>query len=438
MRRLFLLAVAAALLAGCRANPPSVEPAHLANGLTVILRPVSDTSDVALVVLYSIGEGQDPEGESGLAHLVEHCYVTTAAGETPARGIQEYTAQYPQGWNAQTGDDYTVFGCVFPRANLKEELRDAAARMGDLRIDESDLQREKPRLFDELANMYGGIPALAARNLARERVSPSPRGGLKGGIEEQIASLHAARVRSWWQRYYKPANATLVLAGDFSAPEARQLVADCFGGIPAGEPAPPLPDRPEPSLPAMDTVHVESTAADAAPAACIAFAAPTPKSDLYAPLLVLAARLWSRAAELGTPPAWGPPVAFAPLDDPAAITISIPLRPGETPEQVIARLQTFVLGVAQPYLDAADIQAAEGAFGLPLGLVDLPDAALAQNLYGTAFSLGRRAQMGINPAALGSALRRMTADDVGRAANGVFSADDRAAVVVIPDATGKP
>src|SRR5690606_26548589 len=107
----------------------------LNNGLTVRIRPIQGANQVALLVLYKIGGDHDPQGRSGLAHLVEHLYVTAAAGDAPARAAEAFFRQYPAGCNAQTGDRYTVVAAVFPPEDLAKELRDAAARMGDLRIE---------------------------------------------------------------------------------------------------------------------------------------------------------------------------------------------------------------------------------------------------------------------------------------------------------------
>ena len=150
-RFLFVSVAAAALSASGRAEPPSsVERFRLDNGLTALLRPVAGASDVAVAVLYAVGGDHDPEGLSGLAHLVEHLYVTAAAGGSPARSAEEMMRRYPKGWNAETGDRYTVFAGVVAADALAAELHDAAARMGDLRIAESDLVRERPRILLEL------------------------------------------------------------------------------------------------------------------------------------------------------------------------------------------------------------------------------------------------------------------------------------------------
>ncbi len=60
----------------------NVERFQLDNGLKVILRPIQVAQSTALVVVYGIGSDHDPDGRSGLAHFVEHLYVTAAAGDT--------------------------------------------------------------------------------------------------------------------------------------------------------------------------------------------------------------------------------------------------------------------------------------------------------------------------------------------------------------------
>src|SRR5262249_55129000 len=174
------------------ANPPKVERFRLDNGLQVILRPVKGSKYVALVTLFALGEDHDPKGKSGLGHMLEHLYFTGPAGGEKARTIEDILARYPDRWNAQTGTDYTVLATVFPRADLRAELKDAAARMGDLRHGEDDLKRERPRVLDEVANMFGGIPAFAARNHARELVRPAPLGGRKGGAPSHVEGLTLA------------------------------------------------------------------------------------------------------------------------------------------------------------------------------------------------------------------------------------------------------
>ena len=66
--------------------------------------------------------------------MTEHFYVTSATEKTPARDVNQYMRAYPDGWNAQTGDNYTVIATVFKPDQLDAELVDAADRMKQLTV----------------------------------------------------------------------------------------------------------------------------------------------------------------------------------------------------------------------------------------------------------------------------------------------------------------
>lgn len=432
-RRLMLL-VLIALTAGCGGG--SAEAPHefrLDNGLTVLVRPLDGATEIAEVVLFPVGECHDPEGASGLGHLLEHGYVTARAGRTPGRTMTEYVARYGQGWNAQTGADYTVVACVFPPEQLEDELRDAASRLGDLHIEPADVAREQRRVLSELANMYRTMPALAAMNRARAAVRPRPRGGRKGGVPEHIERLTAEALQDRWAALYRANNATLVLAGAVDPAAVEERIAYYFGTLPEGEAVPAAPESPAPSLPAREIVGPAEGPLPDGSAACLAWAAPEPDDPHYAPFLVLVARLWRQAQTRGPLHAM-PQARFAPLDDPDVIFIQAAVA-GSTADEALAALQAFVDTATAAELTREDVNGARGAFGLVLGLPGLPERALAQNPYGVAFGIGRRRQLGLAPAELADALEAVTNDDLRRAAETVFATQRRAAAVVAPPAS---
>jgi len=411
-----------------RGNPPKEEMFQLENGPTVILRPIKGAKETALVVLFSVGGDQDPSDRSGLAHLVEHLYVTAAAGEERSRTANELIQHYPKGSNAQTGDRYTVIATVFPENNLEKELQDAAARMGDLRITESDLEREKPRVLEELANMFGRIPSLGACNRARELARPTPRQGRKGGVPDQLKSISLKEIQDYWRRYYKPKNAILVLAGAFSSAEARKAVRASFSKIPSGEPA-PAPAKPDqPKWGELQEI-TEKPVLDDDPKICLAYSAPAPTSKLYAPFLVLVGRLWTSAPKLENKP-FHNPVRFAPLDDPEVIHVGSSVGKGENAKQAEQRVATFVAEAIKPKFDAKEIGQVKLQLGFFLGFADQPDLILAGNPYGVAFSLGRRHQLGINSNKLKNALEKMTEEELRQAAKEVFAPDRHTTALV--------
>src|SRR5262249_791898 len=223
--------------------------------------------------------------------------VTAAAGKEKARTIQEFMGRYPAGWNAQTGDRYTVIATVFDGKDLDKELQDAAWRMGALRVTDDDLRREKPRIDDELANMFGGLPRIGAMNQARELVRPAPLGGRKGGVIDQVQALKVEKVQDRWRRYYKPRNATLVLAGAIDPVAVKQAITTYFGPLPAGETAPKPEEPGQPKWGASKEVAIKPLPGQDDPMASLAFLAPSPTSEHYAPFLVLVARLQAGAGK---------------------------------------------------------------------------------------------------------------------------------------------
>jgi len=427
--------LAGAGVAGAPDPTPAEAPGQfsLDNGLTVRLRPIQGAGDVALLVLFKVGGDHDPRGRSGLAHLVEHLYVTAAAGAAPARTAEAFFRRYRAGCNAQTGDRYTVLAAVFPEGDLDKELTEAAARMGDLRITADDLDREKPRLLDEVSNMFGRIPSLGAVNIAREQIRPSPQGGRKGGLPEHVKAITLDDVRAHWKRYYKPKNAILVLAGDVDEAAARRAVTAHFAGlVPGGEvPKPGEPGSPQAG--AVRELAVRSLRPQAEPVACLAYTAPEPGSELYAPFLVLVARFWAASAQPGGGGGTGRPSLYFPLlEDPAVLGVSAMAKPGETAPRAIARLESFVADTIAPQFRDDERASARQMFALPLGTGEMPDFALAQNPYGAALSLARREQLGIDALELNRAFDALTERDLRRAAGEIFAPARHAGAFISP------
>ena len=391
----------------------------LENGLTVVLWPVRSKS-ISLIVLYSIGSDHDPAGHSGLTHMVEHLYVTAAAGGEKSRAAEEFARRYAMGANAQTGHRYTVFAAVFPTNELDAELRDAAARMGDLRITQADLDRERPRILEEVDNMFGAMPMLAALNNARELVRPTPSGGRDGGSPEHLRALTLEEIRGYWQHFYKPDNAILALAGDIDSKAVREAIKINFAKIAGGlKPPPPLEPQKSKAGTARE-LTVDALEPDAVSIACLAYSAPQPGSDLYAPFLILVSRLWAAASNIGNDGPTGSPIYFTPLDDGSVVAVSTEAKPGETSALAFARIEAIVAEAIAPKLRPSEIAATRQEFAPFLLSQRLPDNVLANNIYGVAFSLGRRLQLGIDPRKLDKALGAATEADIRRAAAEIF------------------
>jgi zinc protease len=428
-----------ATISSAPAVPPIVEdePHTLDNRLTVRVQPVRAAKSVAIAVLYGIGGDHDPEGQSGLAHLIEHLYVTAAAGTAPVRTADEFMRQYPQGWNAQTFDRFTVIATVFPKESLDKELAEAAARMAELQVTDDDLNREKPRLVQEVQNMFHGFPQLVAYNHARERIRPAPRGGRKGGMPEQVETISLDAIEERLRDYYKPANAVLVVVGDVDEAEVQAAIEKHFGGLLVGKsiPAPADPGAPKFS---SDIEYVTATGAplqNTGAELCVAYPALSKDDELYAAYLVFMARLETRTLQLRVGPNRSP-LDFSATIDTSTVLIPIPVQANETAEQAVSRVDNFLAGAVDAKLGPQELIIAKNRFAIELHTTQLPDASLASNLYFVALATGRRAMLGLDSIDFAKAIDGVTNEQVARVGKTVFSRDRR--VVVATKNAGSP
>lgn len=405
------------------------EPYKLDNGLTVILHPMSTANNVAFVILFNLGGAHDPIGKSGMAHLLEHLYVTAAAGNTSARDVMQLQKRYPAGWNAQTGSDYTVIAGVVEPEEFAEELKDVAARMNDLRITEADLEREVPRVLQELRNMYGGMPALAGLNHTRAQLHPIPQGGQYGGDPEHIQTITRDELQQFWKDYYKPNNAILVIAGKFDVAEAQRSIPENFSQISPGK----LPPTKHPTSKAKTDkvyyVNVKPVSPNATGVAAIGYAAPQPGSKAYAPFLVVCSRLWS-SLQTKFQIDKVQPIFYPPLDDPTTLVLQTELLSTKDPESVLAELDQRLHTALTSSLTSQDKQQTINTMASMLGTADVPSFWWSRNLYGLAFSLGRRHQLQIDGNKLRTAIERVTDADLHSLATSIFALEKRATVIV--------
>ena len=403
-------------------------PYKLENGLTVILRPVPTANQVALVVLFNLGDGHDPVGKSGRAHLLAHLYCTAAAGDTPARDATQLQKRYVAGWNAQSGHDYTAFAGVVEPEQFAAELKDAAARMHDLHITESDLDREAPRVLVKLRSMYDGVPSLAGLNHVRMGLQSNPQGGRFGGVPEHIETMTRDELQRFWKDYYKPNNAVLAIAGGFNVTQARKLIHQNFGQIPPGKLPPTKPPKSEAKTRMIRRVAVKPAISNATGTAAIGYAAPPSGSKEYASFLIVVSRLWTNTQSYFQP-GKTPPVYYTPLDDGTMIGLQTGLRADTDTKSLLNELDQRLHAALTPKLTPEDKQRTLNSMAL-LGTVEMRDAMWMQNLYGLAFSVGRRYQLELDGNELRTAIQRVTDADMQHLATSIFAPEKRETIIV--------
>ena len=220
----------------------------LANGLRVVALPDERRAGragagvVAVQIWYRVGGKDDPPGRSGFAHLFEHMMFRRTR-RLPDEAFDRLTEDVGGRNNAFTAEDTTAYLSLVPSGHLERILWAEAERMAWLQVDESSLRSERAVVQAEF----------------RQRVLDDPYGPLFHGLAPAFWQAHPYRrpvigriedldaatladVQRFHDAYYRPDNATLVVAGDFDPAQLERWVDRHFGPLQA--PRGPVPRMP--------------------------------------------------------------------------------------------------------------------------------------------------------------------------------------------------
>jgi predicted Zn-dependent peptidase len=208
----------------------------LANGLDVIVHEDRKAPIVGVAVWYNVGSKDEPKGKTGFAHLFEHLMFN--GSENAPEDFFEYLQQMgATDYNGTTNFDRTNYFQTVPRGALEKALWLESDRMGYLlgAVTQAKLDNQRGVVQNEKRqgdNQPGGLVFYeVARTLFP---APHPYNHTPIGSMADLDAASMADVRSWFRNNYGPNNATLVLAGDIDASEARPLVEKYFGEIARG------------------------------------------------------------------------------------------------------------------------------------------------------------------------------------------------------------
>ena len=217
-----------------------IESMTLDNGLRVVVSPDRAAPVATVGVYYNIGFRLEPRGRSGFAHLFEHMMFQ---GSQNAGKMMHIRLINSSGGvlNGSTHYDVTNYFEAAPSNALERVLWLEADRMRALKVDEENLRNQRDVVKEEvrvnvLNQPYGGfpwldLPPVAYRNWANAH-----------NFYGDFADLDAATledVQGFFQTYYAPNNAVLLLLGDVKPEEGFALAQRYFADIPANLPPPP-------------------------------------------------------------------------------------------------------------------------------------------------------------------------------------------------------
>jgi zinc protease len=208
----------------------------LPNGLRVILSENHSSPIVACEVWYNAGSKFDPKGKTGIAHMFEHMMdegsVHMPNGEYK-RVIQSAGGTY----NAATQNDWAQYWSVVPSNQLETVLWLEAERMANLAPAPDRFALERDAVKNEYrTRIQNSAPQSGAVALFETLFPEGAYAPPLYGYPEDLASITLDDMRAFYEKFYVPNNAVLVLVGDFNAADARRKVEKHFSPIPRGKP----------------------------------------------------------------------------------------------------------------------------------------------------------------------------------------------------------
>ncbi|WP_437344111.1 M16 family metallopeptidase [Mesorhizobium marinum] len=251
---LALVLAAGPAFADAGKKPAGEEISHflLGNGMEVVVIPDHRAPIVTHMVWYKVGSADEPPGKSGIAHFFEHLMFKGTekhkAGEFGAK-----IAEIGGSENAFTSDDFTAyFQTVSPDA-LGTMMDYEADRMRNLILTDAVIGPERDVVLEERRSRIETSPdALLAEEIDATLYQNHPYRIPVIGWMHEMEKLNRADAVAFYDRYYAPNNAILVVAGDVDANTVRTLAEATYGKVARG---PDLPPRLRPQEPEQNTAR---------------------------------------------------------------------------------------------------------------------------------------------------------------------------------------
>jgi len=212
----------------------SYEKMVLQNGLTVLMHEDKNTPIASISVLYKVGSRDEHPEKTGFAHLFEHLMFGGSINIPDYDGVMQRAGGEN---NAYTNHDYTHFFTTLPAVNIETALWLESDRMLELMLQKEVLDVQKKVVVEEFYETCLNLPygdvwhELSALNYEKHPYKWPTIGVHPSHIEK----ANLTDVKKFYNKYYHPGNAILVIAGPISIKRMKELAMKWFSDIPSGK-----------------------------------------------------------------------------------------------------------------------------------------------------------------------------------------------------------
>ena len=225
--------------------PVQVEQFTLDNGLTVIVKPDHRAPTVAHMLWLRVGSMDEVDGTSGVAHALEHM-MFKGTPKVKAGDFSRRVAALGGQENAFTSSDNTGYYQQIPASKLEDVMRLESDRFANSQWSDDEFKREIEVVKEERRMRTEESPRaqLHEQAAAITFLAAPYRRPIVGWMSD-LDAMTPGDVRSFYQRWYVPANAAVVVAGDVEVAQVKKLAEKYYGSI-AARPVPERKPRSEP------------------------------------------------------------------------------------------------------------------------------------------------------------------------------------------------
>ncbi|MEQ1813104.1 MAG: pitrilysin family protein [Candidatus Nitrotoga sp.] len=205
----------------------------LKNGLKVIVREDRRAPVIVQQIWYRAGSMDENTGTTGIAHVLEHM-MFKGTKSVPAGQFSKRIAAAGGRENAFTSNDYTAYFQQLHKSQLQLAMQLESDRMRNLQLSKTEFGKEIQVVMEERRTRTDDEPrALLYEQLVAAVYLSHPYRNPVIGWMNDLQALQVSDAQTWYNNWYAPNNAVLVIAGDVNAKEVFALAQRYYGVIPA-------------------------------------------------------------------------------------------------------------------------------------------------------------------------------------------------------------
>ncbi len=236
LRRIVLVALVL-VAAGAFAAENQVTETVLPNGLKVLIKEVHSAPVFTHQIWYKVGSRNEHTGITGVSHIVEHMLFkgTKEYGKGQFSSIIQSKGGQD---NGGTSSDYTLYYQLMSKDHLELVIKLEADRMKNALFDPKEFEAERIVVRSELEGNENDIDTVFYQTLQAVAYQVHPYRWPTIGYVQDVENVTRDQAYNYYQTYYQPNNATVVIVGDVDTQATLELVRKYYGSIPKG-PEPP-------------------------------------------------------------------------------------------------------------------------------------------------------------------------------------------------------